>query len=190
MSSQSLGLIGLDRFVLTQHPTPTANRFEIRAVGDDGGEGPVLAAGLQPRQAPRETVTFFADDTHRYPVFSFTRRPQPDAMSAFDVLDAGGRPIGLLRREARAGAGRSTWHVEAEGVRASAEEPVAGLLSRLRVAPRPGSLEVLDADGHAVMCSERRRGATDRCVVTVLDDRLDARVAAALVVALEAARPR
>lgn len=189
MSSQSLGLIGLDRFVLTQHPSATANRYEIRAVAPDGADGPVLAAAQQQRQTYRDKVTFFADDTHRHPVFSFAHRPQRDADSAYDVLDAGGRPIGQLRRESAPDGRRPTWHVEAEGVRGRAEERVAGLLSRLR-AGHGGGLEVLDADGHPVMCSERRRGSADSCVVTVLDARLDARVAAALVVAFGAVRPR
>jgi|GEM_PF-1361845 len=187
VSSQSLGLIGLDRFVLTHHPTPTAQRYEIRAVTADGGEGPVLAAGQQQRHPVGDKVTFFADDTHRHPVFSFRHRPQAGASSAYDVLDAGGRPIGQLRREVGPAAGASTWHVEADGVRARAEQRVAGLLSRLRAGARVASLDVVDAQGRAVMCSERQRG-TDRCVVTVLDARLDARVAAALVVALDALR--
>lgn len=187
MSSQSLGLIGLDRFVLTQHPTPTANRYEIRAVADDGAQGPVLAAAQQQRHSYGEKVTFFADDTRQHPVFSFRYQPQAGAASAYDVLDAGGRPIGQLRRQSGPSAGAATWHVEAGGVRAHAELRVAGLLSRLRVGQRSGSLDLVDAEGHPMMCSERQRGR-DGCVVTVLDTRLDARVAAALMVALDAQR--
>ena len=72
-------------------------------------------------------------------------------------------------------------------MQAHAEQRVAGLLSRLRVGQRAGSLDLVDAEGRPMMCSERQRGR-DGCVVTVLDTRLDARVAAALVVALDGQR--
>lgn len=192
VSSQNAGLIGLDRFVLTQHPTATLHRFEIRAVTDDGGDGPVLAAAQRHRQAYRDRVTFFADETRSHPVFSFKPRAEPDAGEAFDVFDAGGRPIGRFRKESARTAQRPRWLVETDAVRATAEEPNAGLLRRLPgVAPRrPASLDFVDADGRQVMASERRRGAVDRCVVTVPDGRLDSRVAAAMAVALEALQVR
>lgn len=191
MSSQSLGLIGLDRFVLTQHPTPTAHRYEIRAVADDGAEGPVLAAAQQQARAFRGTVTFFADDTRAHPVFSFRARSAGTSSPAFEVLDAGGRPIGRFRKESASSTRRASWHVETDGVHASAEERTAGLLRRLPgVAPRPANLDFVDAEGRQVMCSERRRGAGDRCVITVADGRLDSRVAAAMAVALDAHQAR
>ena len=51
-------IAGYDRFTIKQKITMMVNRYEIRSVDADGGEGPLIAMAQQKRMAFKEQVTF------------------------------------------------------------------------------------------------------------------------------------
>lgn len=193
MSNSATGLFGRDEFVVRQQVTLMVNRYEIRATEPDGTDGPLLAVAQQKRLAFREHVTFYADETRSRPVFSFKARTVMDLGATYDVFDAGGRPIGSFRKDAGRSLLRSTWHLEASDVTAVGSErsKVVAVLRRLQgVVPLAFHVDFVDPRGALVMSSDRRWGLRDRYRVTVPRARLDARVAAAMAVALDALQVR
>lgn len=193
MTAPTHGLVGLDRFAVKQRITMMVNRYEIRALGPGGEEGPLLAMAQQKRLAFREQVTFYADETRSTPVFSFKARQVMDLGATYDVFDAGGRPIGLFRKDFTASLLRSTWHVEAAGVTATGQErsQLVAILRRVQDGlPLAFHFDFVDPQGQLVMSSDRRWSLRDRYDVKVPGGRLDARVAAAMAVALDALQGR
>jgi hypothetical protein len=187
------GLVGLDQFAVKQRITLMVNRYEIRALDAAGGEGPVLAMAQQKRMAFREQVTFYADEARTVPVFSFKARQVMDLGATYDVFDAGGRPIGLFRKDFAKSLLRSTWHLESAGVSAVGQERsiLVAVLRRVQdMIPLAFHFDFVDPQGQLVMSSERRWGLRDRYVVKVPGARLDGRVAAAMAVALDALQSR
>ncbi|OIQ72791.1 hypothetical protein GALL_455790 [mine drainage metagenome] len=193
MSAQEQAWDGLRRFVVTQRFTMMVNRYEIRALATDGGEGPVLAVAQQKRMAFKDQVTFYADDARTIPVFSFRARQAIDLGATYDVLDAAGTPIGLFRKDFAASLLRSTWHLEAGAVSAVGQErnALVAILRRVTDAiPLAVHIDFTDPQGRPVMSSVRTWGLRDRYVIEVPDVRLDSRVAAAMAVALDALQGR
>lgn len=193
MNEQSHGLDGLAQFAVKQRITMMVNRYEIRAVGPDGSEGPVLAMAQQKRMAMKEQVTFYADEARTVPVFSFKARKVLDLGATYDVLDPSGTPIGTFRKDFKRSLLRSTWHLEAAGVAAVGQERnmVVAILRRVQdFIPLPFHFDFLDGAGQLVMSSDRRWGLRDRYLVNVPGARLDTRVAAAMAVALDALQAR
>jgi hypothetical protein len=190
------------RFHVRQKITMMVNRYQVVAVAPDGSEGPLLAFAEQKRLKLKEEVRFFTDESRRQPVFSFKARQRLDVRAEHDVLDAEGRAIGSFRKEFGASLLRSTWTLEAPGLRARGQErrPVIALLRRVwSVIPYLGDVWVpfvfhfdfVDTTtGAPVMSSERRKAVRDRYDVTVQDPRLDFRVAASMAVALDALQSR
>ncbi len=194
-------LVGIQRFAVTQKLTLMVNRYEVRTLGPDGVEGALLAFAQQKRMAFKEQVTFYTNEDRRTPVFSFKARQRLDLGATYDVLDAGGLPIGTFRKDFKASLVRSTWHVDAAGVSAVGQERNAAIAILRRVwdmIPLVGEVPVpfvfhfdfTDANGQLVMSSERRISLRDRYTITVPDGRLDGRVAAAMAVALDALQSR
>lgn len=186
-------LTGIQRFAVKQRITMMVNRYEIRALGPNGEEGPILAMAQQKRMAFKEQVTFYADEARQVPVFSFKARSMMDLAATYDVTDAAGTPIGQFRKDFAASLLRSTWHVEGAGVSAVGQERslLVAIVRRLTDAvPLPFHFDFLDPNGRPVMSSERQWSLRDRYVVTVPDGRLDGRVAAAMAVALDALQSR
>lgn len=193
MSISATGLFGRDEFVVRQQIALMVNRYEIRAAEPDGTDGPLLAMAQQKRLAFREQVTFYADETRSRPVFSFKARTVMDLGATYDVFDAGSRPIGSFRKSFGKSLLRSTWHVEASGVTAVGTErsKAVAILRRLQdVVPLAFHFDFVDPRGGLVMSSDRRWGLRDRYRVSVPGARLDARVAAAMAVALDALQAR
>jgi uncharacterized protein YxjI len=187
------GLYGLDQFVVKQRLTMMVNRYEIRAVGIGGEDGPILALAQQKRMAFREQVTFYTDEARTRPVFSFKARQVMDLAGTYDVVDAGDRPIGSFRRDFGASLLRSTWHLETADLRATGRErsKTVAILRRLQNSiPLAYHFDFVDQNEQAVMSSERTFGLRDRYLVTVPGARLDSRVAAAMAVALDALQAR
>lgn len=192
---------GLERFAVTQKITLMVNRYEIAAIGPDGRPGQVLAVAQQKRLAFKEQVTFFADEQRTVPVFGFKARQRLDLGATYDVTDAAGRPIGWFRKDFGRSLLRSTWHLGAAGIEATGAErnPKVAILRRLwEVLPVVSDLpspflfhfDFVDASGQVVLSSERGRSLRDRYTVTVPGGRVDARVAAAMAVALDALQSR
>lgn len=186
-------LLGLHRFAVKQRYTMTVNRYEIRALGPNGEEGPVLAVAQQKRMAFKEQVTFYADEQRTVPVFSFKARSLMDLSATYDVLDAHGTPIGLFRKDFAKSLISSTYHLEAAGVAATGSERNLGVAILRRIQdsiPLAVHYDFRDAAGNLVMSSDRKWGLRDLYTVAVPGARLDGRVAAAMAVALDALQAR
>ena len=117
------------------------------------------------------------------------------------MLDANGRPIGSFRKDFGKSLLRSTWHLDAEGVKAVGSERSAGVAVARRLwdlipiadaipSPFLFHFDFLDTAGQVVLTSERGRSLRDRYSVTVPGMKLDGRVAAAMAVALDALQGR
>jgi hypothetical protein len=190
------------RFHVRQRITLAINRYEIHPVGPDGTEGPMLAFAEQKRFRLKEHVVFYRDASRRQEVFSFRARQRLDAHAEHDVLDGDGVPLGSFRKDFGRSLLRSTWHLEAPGLRAVGRErslPVALLRRFWSRLPYVGEVWVpfvyhfdfVDAaSGAPVLTSERVWAVRDRYDVTVPDPRLDFRVAASMAVALDALQSR
>lgn len=191
----------IEQFQVKQRLTMMVNRYEVRAVAPDGGEGPLLAVAQQKRLAFKEQVVFYAEESRRTPVFSFKARRRIDLGATYDVFDADGTPIGMFRKAFARSLLRSTWHLEAAGVTAVGTERSAGVAVLRRAweavplvqglpSPFVFHFDFTDDTGQVVLSSVRRRSLRDRYDVTVPGARLDGRVAAAMAVALDALQDR
>ncbi|HEX7537711.1 MAG TPA: hypothetical protein VF391_12005 [Dermatophilaceae bacterium] len=197
---------GYDRFVIHQRITMMVNRYEVRSVGVDGVEGPMIAVAQQKRMAFKEQVTFYADEARTQPVFGFKARQRMDLKATYDVTDSAGTPIGSFRKEFRESLLRSTWQLTAaDGLQAKGTErnPNVAILRRLweflpfisdLPSPFLFHFDFTAPDGSVVLSSVRRRSLRDRYDVELptLPNgwRLDWRVGAAMAVALDALQSR
>lgn len=195
------GLIGIERFAVSQRITMMVNRYEVRAVGPDGRPAGLLALAQQKRMTFKESVTFFADEDRQVPICSFRARQRMDLRATYDVFDADGVALGNFRKDFGKSLLRSTWHLEAGGITAVGTErsPVVALARRAwEFVPIADALpspflfhfDFTDPAGTVVMSSQRGRSLRDRYDVTVPGARLDGRVAAAMAVALDALQSR
>lgn len=194
-------LRGIDRFTVTQKLTPMVNRYEIRSVAGDGQPGLLLAVAQQKRAAFKEQVTFYQDESRTMPIFSFKARQRFDLGATYDVLDAGGQPIGSFRKDFGKSLLRSTWHLEASGLKVTGSERSFGVAIGRRIweatpvgdaipSPFRFHFDFVDSDGKVLMASERGRSLRDRYLITLPGALLDGRVAAAMAVALDALQSR
>jgi uncharacterized protein YxjI len=199
-------IAGYDRFTIKQKITMMVNRYEIRSVDANGGEGPVIAVAQQKRMAFKEQVTFYADEARTQPVFGFKARQRMDLAATYDVTDAAGTPIGSFRKEFAKSLLRSTWQLTAtDGLQATGTErnhSVAiarrlwGVLPIVGDMPSPFlfHFDFTAPDGSIVLSSVRRRTLRDRYNVELPTApngwRLDWRVGAAMAVALDALQSR
>lgn len=189
-------------FFIRQRITLMVNRYEILAANPDGTEGNLLALAEQKRMQLKEEVVFFADPSKSRRVFSFKARQRLDVHAEHDVFDENGVVLGMFSKEFGASLLRSTWHLSAPGVEALGRErrPVIAVLRRVwGFIPYIGEVWVpfvfhfdfVDkASGQPVLISERQKAIRDNYTVTVPDQRLDFRVAAAMAVALDALQSR
>jgi hypothetical protein len=195
------GLLGIERFAVTQKITVMVNRYEIHAVAPDGTPTGLLAVAQQKRMAFKEEVTFYADEARQTPVFSFKARQRIDLGATYDVRDAAGTAIGSFRKDFGRSLLNSTWHLEGQGVQAvGSERSTAVALGRrawevlpfVDYLPSPFlfHFDFKDAAGNVVLSSQRKRSLRDRYDVTVPGARVDGRVAAAMAVALDALQGR
>jgi uncharacterized protein YxjI len=194
-------LLNAEEFTVTQKVALSVNRYDIRSSSADGKPGEVLATAQQKRLAFKEQVTFYTDDSRAIPVFSFRARQRLDLASGYDVVDATGAPIGSFRKDFRRSLLRSTWHLEAPGMRATGRErnAVVALLRRVwDLLPVVGEIplpfavhfDFLDDQNEVVMTSQRRMSLGDRYDISVPGGRVDGRLAAAMAVALDAMQDR
>jgi len=199
---QQPAVMYVPRFFVRQRITLMVNRYEILAANPDGTEGHLLAFAEQKRMQLKEEVVFFADPSRSRRVFSFKARQRLDVHAQHDVFDASGVALGMFSKEFGASLLRSTWHLSAPGVEALGRErrPVIAVLRRVwTLIPYLGDVWVpfvfhfdfLDkATGQPALISERQKAIRDSYTVTVPDQRLDFRVAAAMAVALDALQSR
>jgi uncharacterized protein YxjI len=194
-------LQGIERFTVTQKLTLMVNRYEIRSVAGNGQAGHLLAVAQQKRAAFKEHVTFYQDESRTTPIFSFKARQRLDLGATYDVLDASGQPIGSFRKDFAKSLLRSTWHLEASGLKLTGSERNVGVAIGRRIweatpigdavpSPFRFHFDFVDANGEVLMTSERGKSLRDRYLITLPGARLDGRVAAAMAVALDALQSR
>ena len=195
-------LMYVPAFSMKQRVTMMANKYELIATNPDGSDGPLLAFAQQKRMAFKEQVTFYSDDTKTRPVFSFKARKTIDLGSGYDVYDADGQVIGWFKKEFGKSLLRSSWQLSAPGVEADGTERNQTVAIVRRVwdfvpfigeIPLPFIFHFDFTDrgtGQPVLSVERKISVRDRYHVTVRDQRLDFRVAAAMTVALDALQGR
>jgi uncharacterized protein YxjI len=190
---QSQPIQHLDRFYIKQRITMMVNRYEIREANPDGSEGRVVAVAQQKRMAFKEQVTFYADEARTQPVFAFRARQMLELAAAYDVTDATGQPIGWFQKDFAASLLRSSYHLAGPGIESYGQErnPVIAILRRFIDLPFSFHFDFTDKQtGAIVMSSERQFSLRDRYTVTVPDQRLDFRLAAAMAVGLDALQQR
>ena len=189
-------------FSMKQRVTMMANKYELIAANPDGSDGPLLAFAQQKRMAFKEQVTFYTDATKSRPVFSFKARKTIDLSSGYDVFDANGQQLGWFKKKFGKSLLRSSWQLSGAGVDADGTErnPTIAVVRRVwEFVPFVGEIplpfifhfDFTDVNsGQPVLSVERRLTVRDRYRVTVKDQRLDFRVAAAMTVALDALQSR
>ena len=180
-------------FFLKQKFSMTTNRYELLAAGPDGQAGQSLGFAEQKRMAFKEEVTFYTDQTKTRKLLSFKARKVMDLNSGYDVFDEAHQPLGFFRKDFGASLLRSTFHIEGPGYAGTGRErnQVVGLLRRFTELDFiPIHFDFVDAGGNALFSVERKMSIGDRYRVTVPDQRVDFRVAAAVAVGLDALMSR
>ena len=189
-------------FSMKQRVTMMANKYELIATNPDGSDGPLLAFAQQKRMAFKEQVTFYSDASKSQPVFSFKARKTIDLGSGYDVFDASGQQIGWFKKEFGKSLLRSSWQLSGAGVDTDGTErnPTVAIIRRVwDFVPFIGEIPlpfIFHFDffergtGQPVLSVERRLSVRDRYRITVHDQRMDFRVAAAMTVALDALQSR
>ncbi|TCJ30065.1 hypothetical protein [Nocardioides jejuensis] len=183
----------LPEFFLKQKLTLMVNRYEIYALGPDGKPGQLMAFAEQKRMAFKEQVTFYTDASKVRPVFGFKARKVMDLGSGYDIVDEAGQPLGFFRKDFGASMLRSTFHLEGPGYAGSGQErsmTVAILRRFTDISFLPIHFDFTNAEGAPMLSSTRKASIGDRYHVTVPDQRVDFRVAAAVAVALDALMAR
>ncbi|WP_322919750.1 LURP-one-related/scramblase family protein [Nocardioides renjunii] len=183
----------LPHFVVRQKLTMMVNRYEVSESDAAGNPVRVMALAEQKRMAFKEQVTFFSDAGKSRAVFGFKARRKLDLNAGYDITDESGAQIGFFRKDFGASLLRSTFHVEGPGYAGTGQErnQLVGLLRRFTDLDFiPIHFDFADAEGRPLFSVERKMSLGDRYRVTVPDQRVDFRVAAAVAVALDALMAR
>lgn len=197
---------GFERLKVRQKLTLMVNRYEILETDEQGTDLGLLCFAEQKRMAFKEQVTFFTDAGKTQPLFGFKADRVVDLGAGYDVLDAGGQPIGWFKKEFRSSLARSTWRLGTpDGFACVGRERNAKVAVLRRVwdfVPVVGDLPVpwlfhfdfRTGDGSIVMSSTKKVGLKDTYFIDLPAQsngwRLDWRVGAAMAVALDALQSR
>ncbi|MGW2095819.1 hypothetical protein [Promicromonospora sukumoe] len=181
------------QLIVRQRIRMLVNQYEVRGARPNGSEGDLYAFAQQKRMAFREQVTLYADDSKREAVLGFKARQMVDLGATYDVVDAGGSPIGTFRKDFAKSLVRSTWHVEQPGlgVATGSERSIGVAVIRrlVEIAWLPYHFDFL-VDGQPGFTVEKKWGLRDRYVVTIQDPRLDRRLVTAMAIGLDALQER
>ena len=183
----------LPTFVVKQKLTLMVNRYEISEADQSFNPGRLLALAEQKRMAFKEQVTFYSDASKSRAVFGFKARRVMDLNAGYDITDEAGQQIGFLKKDFGASLLRSTFHIEGPGFAGTGQErnQLVGLLRRFTEIPLlPIHFDFKDTQGQVLFSVERKMSIGDRYNVTVPDQRVDFRVAAAVAVGLDALMAR
>jgi len=195
-----------DRFLIDQLVRPIANLYRVTplAAGETPAGGPI-AFVRQKKMALREDIRFFADDSESEELFRIKARSVLDTGgSRYDVLDAGGAPIGRLEHLFKKSLIRTTWRIVGadETEVALAHEKSQAIAIARRVVdfvpygewiPIPYDFVLLDGDRELGHFRRKFLSVRDRYVLDLSHDadrRLDRRLAIALGIALDALQNR
>ncbi|HEX2362674.1 MAG TPA: hypothetical protein VHI11_11425 [Jiangellaceae bacterium] len=203
ISRQTDRLQAQDRFLVRQHFTLMVNRYDVTTWEANDKPGELLATCQQKRMTFREEATFYADPERTQRLFRFKSRKKLDVRGITDVFGADDRPVGQFRKDFATSLLRSTWYLsqpdlgECQGQERSAL--VAALRRIFTFVPflddipiwLPYHFDFTTADGSPVMSVERKFASLrDAYRVTIQDQALDRRLAAAMAVALDALQSR
>lgn len=182
----------LPHFVVKQKLTMMINRYEISESDAAGNPTRLMALAEQKRMAFKEQVTFWADASKSRAVFGFKARKTIDLSSGYDITDESGVQIGYFKKDFGASLMRSTFHIEGPGYAGTGQERsmVTALMRRFGDIPLPIHFDFLDSGGAPLLSVERKMSLGDRYRVTVPDERVNFRVAAAVAVGLDALMSR
>jgi len=183
----------LPGFYVKQKFAMTTNRYEVYAVAPGGGPGDLMALAEQKRLAFKEEVTFYSDGSKQRAVFSFKARKRVDLNAGYDVFDEARQPIGFFRKDFKASLTRSTFHLEGPGYAGVGQErsKAIGLIRRFTDIPfLPIHFDFVSPDGRPLLQVERAGTVRDKYDVTVPEQAIDFRVAAAVAVGLDALMQR
>lgn len=184
----------LPEFYVKQKLTLMVNRYEVYAgTGQPGQLGQLVAFAEQKRLAFKEQVTFFTDSTKTRPVFGFKARKAMDLNAGYDITDEAGKPLAYFRKDFGASLMRSTFHIEGPGYAGTGQERnmAVAILRRFTDIPfMPIHFDFTGSEGQPLLSSTRKATIGDRYHVTVPDQRVDFRVAAAVAVAMDALMAR
>ncbi|MFD2793104.1 hypothetical protein ACFS27_06055 [Promicromonospora vindobonensis] len=181
------------QLIVRQRIRLMVNQYEVHGAQPDGSEGQLYAFAQQKRMAFREEVTLYTDDTKREPVLGFKARQVMDLGATYDVVDAGGSPIGSFRKDFAKSLLRSTWHVEQPGLGtatgAERNMTIAIVRRLVEAAWLPYHFDFL-IDGRPAFSVEKKWGLRDRYIVNIQDPRLDRRLVTAMSIGLDALQER
>jgi uncharacterized protein YxjI len=183
----------LPHFVVKQKLTMMINRYEISESDEAGNPTRMMALAEQKRLAFKEQVTFWSDAGKSRPVFGFKARQRLDLNAGYDITDEDGAQIGYFKKDFGASLLRSTFHIEGPGYAGTGQErnQLVAIVRRFTDLPfLPVHFDFLDSSGQPLFSVERKRTIGDRYLVTVPDQRVDFRVAAAVAVGLDALMDR
>ena len=185
------------RFTVSQRQTLLQNRYEVRSA-----DGTLIAFAQQKRLALRESISLWRDERQAELVLQLKADRVLDLGVVMVVRDPVGHEVGRLAKRAGASLVRSTWELHQPGrapvvvqersVAVAVLRRVWGLLPFLSSVPVPWvfHFDGTAPDGQVVLRHSRRWGLRDRYDLEVLDDDLDARLAIALAVVLDALQSR
>ncbi|CAM3589570.1 hypothetical protein [Nocardioides zeicaulis] len=183
----------LPHFQVKQKLTMMVNRYEVSESDAAGNPTRLMAFAEQKRLAFKEQVTFYTDASRSRPVFGFKARKKLDLNAGYDITDESGAQIGFFRKDFGASLLRSTFHVEGPGFAGTGQErnQLVALLRRFTDLDfLPIHFDFVDPSGQPLFSVERKMSIGDRYRVTVPDQRVDFRVAAAIAVGLDALMSR
>jgi uncharacterized protein YxjI len=126
-------------------------------------------------------------------VFGFKARQVIDLNAGYDITDENGAPIGFFRKDFGASLLRSTFHLEGPGFTGTGQERnmLIAILRRFSDLDfLPIHFDFTAPDGTPLISVERQFTFRDKYTVTVPDQRVDFRLAAAVAVAMDALMSR
>ncbi|MFI6426612.1 hypothetical protein [Promicromonospora sp. NPDC050880] len=181
------------QLIVRQRIRMLVNQYEVHGARPDGSEGDLYAFAQQKRMAFREQVTLYTDEKKQEAVLGFKARQVIDLGATYDVVDAGGSPIGSFRKDFARSLLRSTWHLEQPGyatATGSERSTAVAIIRRLaEVDWLPYHFDFL-VEGRPAFSVEKKWGLRDRYVVNIHDPQLDRRLVAAMAIALDALQER
>ncbi|GHH78249.1 hypothetical protein [Promicromonospora soli] len=181
------------QLIVRQRIRMLVNQYEVRGAQPDGSEGDLYAFAQQKRMAFREQVTLYTDETKQEAVLGFKARQVMDLGATYDVVDAGGTPIGSFRKDFAKSLLRSTWLVDQPdlGTVTGSERSMAVAVIRrlIDVAWLPYHFD-FTIDGRPAFTVEKKFGLRDRYIVNIQDPALDRRLVATMAIALDALQAR
>lgn len=177
---------------LRQRITVLQNRYDITR--DSGAGETRVGYAEQKRISLREKITFYSDESRAQTAFTFTARNIIELVGTYDVADPDGNVLATLRKDAIASLARSTYHVDTPRLSFTGRERtwwrplVRRLVSAVSDLPwlLPLQFDFTDDTGRTLLAVDRQLKIRDHYRITVTEDDLDWRVAAACAVALDA----